>query len=67
MYDPQWLDMNYDRYYFIPWPDSQYFDNVDDEDADIVRVENGAFVGCAWLLEEDLPDFEYETDLTESL
>ena len=31
MFDPQWLDMQYEKYYFIPWPDSQYYDDVDDD------------------------------------
>ena len=52
MFDPQWLDMNYEKYYFIPWPDSQYYDDVDD-DADVVRVEGGVFVGMEWLFEDD--------------
>ena len=60
MRDPQWLDMNYERYYFIPWPDSQYFSNVDDDE--VVRVENGVFVSMEWLLEdendEDGPDYD---------
>ena len=50
MRDPQWLDMNYEKYYFIPWPDSQYFSEASDE---IVRVENGVFVSMWYICEDD--------------
>ena len=51
MRDPQWLDMmEYEKYYFIPWPDSQYFNEVSDE---IVRVENGVFVSMRYICEDE--------------
>ena len=65
MYDPQWLDMNYDTYYFIPWPDSQTFLEVVDGDNVVLGPGNGVFVSCYWLTDE--LDFEYEAGLTESL
>ena len=52
MYDPQWLDMRYEKYYFVPWPDSQYFDNVDDDDA-VVKTEGGVFVSMEWICAGD--------------
>lgn len=49
MYDPQYLDMNYERYYFIPWPDSQLFEEEDPEKEFIVPVEGGVFLSMEWL------------------
>ena len=49
MYDPQYLDMNYERYYFIPWPDSQLFEEEDHEKEFIVPVEGGVFLSMEWL------------------
>jgi len=51
MRDPQWLDMNYEKYYFIPWPDSQYFDDADEDE--VIRVENGVLVSMSYICEED--------------
>ena len=55
MFDSQWLDMNYDKYYFVPWPDSQYYDEIDNDDA-VVRVQDGVFVNLRWLYEDDEED-----------
>ena len=49
MYDPQYLDMNYEQYYFIPWPDSQLFEEEDTEKEFIVPVEGGVFLSKEWL------------------
>lgn len=49
MYDPQYLDMNYERYYFIPWPDSQLFEEEDPEKEFIMPVEGGVFLSMEWL------------------
>jgi hypothetical protein len=53
MFDPQWLDMNYEKYYFVPWPDCQVYEDIDDDDPDVVRVEGGAFVSMRWLFEDE--------------
>ena len=29
--DVQYMDMNYDRYYLVPWPDYQKFEELDEE------------------------------------
>ena len=57
MRDPQWLDMNYERYYYIPWPDSQYFTKEGDE---IVRVRDGVFVSMRSILEEECYGSDYD-------
>ena len=56
MFDPQWLDMNYEKYYFVPWPDCQVYEDIDDDDPDVVRVEGGAFVSMRWLFEDKEED-----------
>lgn len=53
MYDPQYLDMNYEQYYFIPFPDSQYFEEEDPDEEFIVRAEDGVFLSKEWLNEEE--------------
>ena len=55
MFDPQWLDMNYEKYYFVPWPDSQYYDDIDNEEF-VCRVQDGAFVSMRWLFEDEEED-----------
>lgn len=34
--DSQYLDNNFDRYYLIPWPDCQGFDEIEDVEDDEV-------------------------------
>ncbi len=31
--DPQYLDNNFERYYLITWPECQFFDQFDADDA----------------------------------
>ena len=52
MFDPQWMDMNYEKYYLVPWPDSQYSDDAKEDD-DIIRVEGGVFVSLRWICEDE--------------
>lgn len=52
MFDPQYLDMNYEQYYFISFPDSQYFEEEDPDEKFIVRTEDGVFLSKEWLNEE---------------
>ena len=50
--DPQYLDLNYERYYFIPFPDCQYFDELDDDDNVIpvcTQVMTGSFVSMEFI------------------
>ena len=52
MFDPQWLDMNYEKYYFVPWPDSQVYDDIDNEEF-VWRTQDGAFVNMEWICKRD--------------
>ena len=45
--DPQWLDMHYEKWYFVPWPDCQFFDDLED-DYNVVPVHGGSFVNAEW-------------------
>lgn len=49
--NPQWLDNHYEQWYFVPWPDCQYFDDMED-DEHVVPVCNqimtGSFVDMEW-------------------
>lgn len=52
MFDPQYLDNNYERFYFIPWPDCQIFDEIGDDDNVIpVSLQDivGSFVNVEWV------------------
>lgn len=53
--DVQYLDMNYDQYYFIPWPDSQILLELDPEKENWSYTDpdfpSGAFVSKEWLNE----------------
>ena len=53
MHDPQYLDMNYEQYYFIPWPDSQLFEEEDSEKEFIVPAGDGVFLSKEWLNESE--------------
>lgn len=47
MKDVQYLDNNFEQYYFIPWPECQLFDELEDDDNVIpVGLQNmvGSFV-----------------------
>ena len=49
--NPQWLDNNYETWYFVPWPDCQYFDELDDDEHVIpvnTQVGCGSFVNAEW-------------------
>ena len=59
MFDPQWLDMTYEKYYFVPWPDAHCYDDIDNEEF-VWRTQDGAFVSMEWICgdeeeEEDGP------------
>lgn len=46
--DPQYLDNNMDQYYFIPYPECSFFDEMDDDENVIpVNIQGmcGSFVG----------------------
>lgn len=49
MYDPQYLDMNYEQYYFIPWPDSQIVEEGIDEEFIVPAEDGGVFLSKEWL------------------
>lgn len=36
--DPQYLDMNFERYYLITWPDCQFFDEMEDTEGDVIST-----------------------------
>ena len=54
MFDPQWLDMNYEKYYFVPWPDCQIYADmdIDCDDPGIVYVGGGMFVSQKWIYDK---------------
>lgn len=47
----QFLDNNYEQFYFVPYPDCKYFDQFDDDDH-VVPVNTqamcGSFVHAEW-------------------
>ena len=40
--------MNYDLYYFIPWPESERYAEVDENSEYVYDVGVGAFVDKEW-------------------
>ena len=50
--DPQHLNNNFERYYFIPWPECQYFDE-EFEDPEVIPIATqdmvGSFVSAEWI------------------
>ena len=61
--DPQWLDNHYEHWYFVPWPDSQYFDDMED-DYNVIPVNTqtmvGSFVYAEWASNGCKEEEEYE-------
>ncbi len=51
MFDLQYLDMTYEGYYFIPWPDSQLYDEYLDKGG-VVPTDGGCFVNMEWIANE---------------
>ena len=51
MFDIQHLDMNYEGYYFIPWPDSQFYEEYVGEGG-VILAEDGCFVNMQWIADE---------------
>ena len=47
--DPQYLDLNYEQYYFIPWPDSQTVEEEVDEEFIVPAEDGGVFLSKEWL------------------
>lgn len=51
--DIQYMDMNYDRYYLVPWPDFQEFMELDEEQTYVIpaTVDNSpvCFVDADWI------------------
>lgn len=46
--DPQYLENTYELYYFVPLPDCERFDELDEENEHTVCVSNGTFVEKEW-------------------
>ena len=58
--DPQYLDNNMDIYYFIPYPECKFFDEMDDDENVIpINIQGmcGSFVNA-----EFISCYEEETD-----
>lgn len=36
--DPQYLDNNFEQFYLIPWPDCQFFDEIEDNEDDVFPI-----------------------------
>ena len=53
MPDVQYMDMNYNRFYLVPWPDYQKFEELDPEHEHIVNVtvnhQPFCFVEAEWI------------------
>ena len=53
MLDVQYLDSKYSTYYFVPWPDCQFFDEMDEDDDHVIPVWRqsllGSFVDAEWI------------------
>lgn len=53
MPDVQEMDMNYDRYYLVPWPDCQKFEELDEECIYVIPTyvdgEPVCFVDAEWV------------------
>ena len=50
--DIQYLDNNYERYYFIPYPECKFFDDMDADDFVIpvnTQIFQGSFVDARWI------------------
>lgn len=50
--DGQYLDNNYEQYYFVPWPECQYYEDLEDDDHVIpicTQIMNGCFVDKEWV------------------
>lgn len=58
--DPQYLDNNFTRYYFIPYPECKIFDENDRENVHTVPVSDGTFVEIDWVDELLEHSKEYE-------
>ena len=65
IFDPQYLDNHFERYYFIPWPDCQIYDNLDDDENVIpinIQGMTGSFVNAEWIADECNQVTEYDND-----
>lgn len=55
--DPQYMDMNYQKWYFVPWPDCQVIDEMEGAEERTVPVcidgVLGTFVDPEWLFDEE--------------
>ena len=51
--DVQYMDMNYDRYYLVPWPDFQKFEELDPDYIHVIPAidagEQVCFVNAEWI------------------
>lgn len=60
MPDVQEMDKKYDRYYMVPWPDCQKFDELDDEQTWTIPTyyegQPVTFVDCDWVKENYYQD-----------
>ena len=56
-FDPQYMDMNYSRWYLVPWPDCQMFDEMDEfrEGTHPTWIDGqpATFVDPEWLFKEE--------------
>ncbi len=59
-HNPQYMDMHYEKWYLVPWPDCQIFDEMEGADEGTVPVYvdevPATFVSQDWLFNEN----EYE-------
>lgn len=49
--NPQYLDNHYESWYFVPWPDSQFFEDMEYDDYVIpvsTQIMTGCFVNAEW-------------------
>ena len=62
MPDIQYMDMFYFRYYFVPWPDCQKFQELDEEQVYVIPTfigeQQGCFVNAKWVSN----DYSYKDD-----
>ena len=63
IFDSQYLDNNYQKYYFIPWPECQYFDEIGDDDQ-VIPVSTQSMVG-SFVDEELIGNLEIDPETDE--